>query len=96
MKTSKGRIACTQFPDQSVRTGTRGEGHIKVGLIENRISLCKLTVVLDTEDGRFVSGDSVYVYSKLFTQPWAKETLTIDGMTFILVPEASVEAFEKA
>ena len=95
IKTSKGKVACTQFPDMSVRTGTRGEGAVKVGLIENKLSLCKLTVVLPTEDGRFSKGDTVYVYSKLYTQPWAKELLTIGEQQFILVPELAIECFER-
>jgi hypothetical protein len=95
MKTAKGKVACTAFPDQSVKTSAVGTGAIKVGLIENRASLAKLTVVLDTEDGRFREGDFVFVPSKQYTAGWGKEVLTLGEKSFILVPEDQVMAFER-
>jgi len=95
MKTTKGRVATTQFPDQSVKTSAVGTGAVKVGLIFNQASLAKLTVVLETEDGRFREGDYIFVPSKQYTAGWAKELLTVGEKSFILCPEDQIMAFER-
>jgi hypothetical protein len=89
----KGKVACSPFPDMSVKTSLRGTGTTRVAQIENKATLSPLAVILATEDGRFSPGDIVYVHSKQYTMPWAKEVLCVDGFSFILVPDNFIEAF---
>lgn len=91
----KGKVGCSPFTDQSVRSSSAGAAGKRVVRIENMVTLTPLRVVLASEEGRFSVGDTVYVSSRLYTHPWAKEEHEIDGVKFILVPETAIEAFQK-
>lgn len=94
--TLRGRIATEPFPDMSVKTATVGTGPVKVARIENKSSLVPLRVVMDCEDGRFHVGDMVLVKGSNYTALWAKEIHdTVDGIKYILIPEAFVEVVRK-
>jgi hypothetical protein len=96
LKTVKNKVACSPFPDQSVKTSIVGDGAVKAMRIENRSSLAPLKVLYATEDGRWSQGDVVYVHAKQYTQPWAKEVLELAGVKFILVPDTFIECFVSA
>jgi hypothetical protein len=96
LKTTRGKVAVTPFPDQSVKTAVVGDGLLKAMRIENRASLAALKVLFGTEDGRWSPGYIVYVHAKQYVQPWAKEVLEYAGMKFILVPDTFIECFDAA
>jgi hypothetical protein len=91
IRSVKGKVAVTPFVDTTVKTTQRGTGTVKVAFIENKVSLTSLEVVFDSEDLRFRAGQKVWVASSLYTQPWAKNVLEIDGKALILLPETLVE-----
>lgn len=96
MKSAKGRVACTPFPDMAVKTAVLGQGTVKVARIENKVSLVAMKVVMPTEDFRFVEGDVAYVRGNHYTQVWAKEIFqTPSGTDYILVPENLIEVFDR-
>ena len=91
VRTTKGRVATEPFPDMSVKISRQGVGPVKVARVENQVTLVPLKVLFRSEDGRFLSGQTVYVRGNLYTQPWAKEMQEISGIKFIVVPENFVE-----
>ena len=92
LTTTKSKVAVAPFADMSVRTVARGEGAIKVGLVENRSSMTQLAVLFPTADGTYKPGMSILLRSNLYTSPWAKEVQEFEGVKFILVPVDHVEA----
>jgi hypothetical protein len=91
IKSAKGKIAVTPFPDMSVKTSSQGTGSVKVARIDNKITVVPLTVLFPSEDSRFFTGDVVFVKGNNYTLPWAKDVYEVDGRSFILIPDSVVE-----
>lgn len=98
------KIACQPFPDMSVKTSLQGSGPVKVARIENKVSLVPLKVVASAasttdfpvQPKAIWPGDTVFIRGSHYTQPWAKEVFTVDGLEpFILVPESAVELVQR-
>lgn len=85
------KVAVEPFPDMAVKTTAQGQGAVKVARIENKVGLTRLRVVFPSDDGRFRTGQLVWVRSDLYLQNWAKEKHQVEGVEFILMPESHVE-----
>lgn len=77
------RVAVTPFPTNSTQVvANRGLAGFK-----QREELSKLTVVYDSADGVFKTGDTVYMYGDMSKHQLAVQVWTIEeGKPFILMP----------
>lgn len=100
MRTLNGKIAVSPPKETAVKISARGEGVVKVGQIDNKVSLVKLEVIFaggNLQEGfyEFQPGEAVYVRASHFTQPWAKEIHKNGDKEFVLMPISFVECHEQ-
>lgn len=103
MKSTVGKIACTPFPDNSVKTEKHGDGEVFVIKVANtKTKLVKLKVLFDA---RFPigqttclieAGSSVWVRADLYASDYGKQIFGADSEPFILLPPDRIEVFEAA
>lgn len=103
MKATVGRIACTPFPDNSVKTEKHGDGDVFVIKVANtKTKLVKLKVLFNC---RFALGgqtvlveadDYVWVRADLYASTYGKEVFVADSEPFILLPTDRIEVIEAA
>lgn len=96
-----GKVACTPFPDNSVKTEKHGGGDVFVVKVANtKTTLVKLKVLFEA---RFAVGSSVqwvpadsyvWVRADQYAAPWGKEIFNAGSLPFILLPWDRIEVFE--
>lgn len=96
-----GKIACTPFPDNSVKTEKHGDGEFHVVKVANtKTTLVKLKVL---SEARFAVGSSlqyipsesyVWVRADLYASDYGKQIFLAGSEPFILLPIDRIEVFE--
>ncbi len=89
--TSNKFIAVEPFPQKSIKPIAMKGGLIGVA---QKVELTPLKVILDTEDGRFKAGMTVWVKGDLSAQDFSANIQNIDGFTFILMPDNFVLLYD--
>lgn len=100
--TSYDKVACEPFKDTSVKTEAVGEGKFKAHRITNtKRNLVRLKVLANcvfSQQGvsRAIGvGGHVHLRASDFSQPWATEVLSIEGIPeFIFVPVNRIEFYD--
>ena len=91
MKTHNKLIAVEPFPTKSIKQVAMKGGLIGVS---QKVELQALKVILESDDGRFKPGMKVYVRGDLSAQDFTANIQTIEGQTFILLPDHFVQITE--
>lgn len=92
MRTVNDCVAVTPFETTSVRVEVKNG----VAVIKQKKELTRLEVVLDSDDGAFVRGSSVWVRGECMKHEYAKEIFENDGLRFVLIPRGEIRAVESA
>jgi hypothetical protein len=82
MKTINKAVACTPYPSREVKIETKGG----LPVVKQFKELTKLTVVFNTDDESYFTGDEVFVRGDSMKHPHATEIYELDGVLFVLVP----------
>lgn len=82
MRTENHQVACEPFPSNSVVVSSK-KGFATV---ENKETLYPLMVVMDTADGKYNAGQTIYVHGDVVKHVWAMKKYSIASTEFILVP----------
>ncbi len=85
MQATNGNIGTEPFKTNDVKTINVG-GFAKVG---QKHELTPLKVVIGNNN--YLVGSIIYVLGETCKAPWAAKVYKVNGMDFILVPEASVQ-----
>lgn len=92
LRSAPGYVITAPFKRTSVETAKKG-----LAFVQQKLELAKLEVLAPTLSGGKInvcSGDFVFVRGERYTAPWGREVLTVEGVSFILVPEGEVLAVE--
>lgn len=88
MKTYNKLIAVDPFPSKSIKPAVMKGGLIGVS---QKFELTPLKVILESDDGRFKPGMTVWVRGDLAAQDFTGNIHNIDGKTFILLSDSYVQ-----